>query len=178
MNNLFYSIFSPLKPVQFDENEWCIIAITVLSVGTAGFLHIKKRRILWSETWFIVFWNLYFSALIDYFLAIKPIDLYDTVDHDSVEIFDIPIHFMTYPATLYILMYLYLVLKMRKFTFMILTTIALTLGEFVTEHYFHLFTYRGWRLIYSVPVYVLVMSSNVYFFDWIHKHYEQERKPH
>lgn len=166
--------FDPLRPVPFDKNEWYAIAITLLTVGIAVFLHIKKRRILWSETCFIIFWNLYLATF-DYFLAVKPVDLYDTVDHDSFEFFDYPVHFMTYPATLYILVHVYLLTKMSNVPFILITTAALTLGEFISEHYFHLFTYRGWKLILSIPVYMFVMGSNVYIFDWIHKRYQKER---
>lgn len=178
MNNIYeiwHRFIDPIKPGSFDENEWYSLFITCLTVGTAIYLHKKHQTILSSEAFVIIFLNIYFATAGDYFLAAKPIDLYDTLDRNSGEFFDLIIQGFTYPTTLYIFMHVYFVWRMSKIWFILLGAVVLTILDWVSMHYFHLFTYKAWKIYYSYPFYILVLTLNLNLHSWIRKRYLQER---
>lgn len=108
-------------------------------------------------------------------MAVKPIDLYDTIDRNSGELFDLMIHGLVYPSTLYIFMHFYFVWGIRKIWFVLIGAAVLTLLDWVSTQYFHLFTYKAWKIHYSYPFYILVLTVNLNLHSWIRKRYRQER---
>lgn len=178
MNNideLWHSFIDPITPNSLDENEWYSLFITCLTVGIVIYLHKKHQKILLSEALVIVFLNIYFAVSGDHLLAVKPVDLYDTIDHDSGEMFDLMIHGFTYPATLYIFMHFYFVWGISKIWFVPIGAAVLTILDWVSMQYFHLFTYKAWKIYYSYPFYILVLTLNLNLHSWIRKRYRQER---
>ena len=84
-----YEILKPILPKKFDENEWFTIIITILVLSVFIFLHKRNKTLLTTEIIAILLFNLLYTTVGDYFLAMAPYDFYDTVDHDSGEIMDI-----------------------------------------------------------------------------------------
>lgn len=171
IQDLFHKFYDPITPVSFDINEYYTIVITCLTVGLAIFLHKKHRKMMFSEALTLFLYNVYVTSLFEFILAIKPIDLYDTLDRNYGEIYDFFLQAVTYPCTIFIFMHFFLTWKMSKIPFILLGTATLVLMEWISEHYFSLFTYKGWKLIYSIPFYMFILTINVYFISWIHKKY-------
>lgn len=176
MLELWHRLVDPIKPDPFDKNEWYALTITLLTVGMVIYLHSRRRIILTSESLVIAFFNIYFAAMGDYLLAVKPIDLYDTLDHDSGEFFDLIVHSLTYPATVYIFLYCYFAWRMRKLTFVILGAGVLTILDAVSTYWFDLFTYKGWHIYYSYPFYMMVLSINLALITWVRHRYAREQQ--
>ncbi|NRD79133.1 hypothetical protein HPT25_17380 [Bacillus sp. BRMEA1] len=169
LKEILYKIFQAIQPKSFDKNEWFILFITCLTVGVVIYLHKKHGKMKISEQIFIFLFNFYLASFGDYLLATKPIDLYDTIDRNKVEFFDILLEVIVYPATMTIFMHLFVLFKMKKFSFIILGTCVLILLEWIAETWFSTYSYKKWKLIYSVPFYGIVLTVNVYLLSWIQK---------
>ncbi|KRE48437.1 hypothetical protein [Paenibacillus sp. Soil724D2] len=169
MQRWFEMFYGPISPVAFDKNEWFTIAIFFLSVGAAIYL-LKKHPIMKkSEIIFVILFNVYFSSLGEYVLAVKPTDLYDTIDRNCGELFDIPLQVIVYPTTIYILLHIFVMFKLRKLNFILLGSMALTLMEWVSEHYFSMYKYKGWAIYYSYLFYIFTLAINMYSLGWFNK---------
>ncbi|OZM58098.1 hypothetical protein CIB95_00530 [Lottiidibacillus patelloidae] len=175
--SLFRKIYEPISPKQFDANEWWIIFITSMVVLIIIFLHKKYRKISLSELLFIFLFNIYYASVGDYVLAVKPVDLYDTVDRNSGELFDMPLHIITYPGVLYIFLFYFLVKRPKKTTFVFICAALLTFFEWVSVEFFHLFLYKGWNLFLSFPFYAIVVYLNLAAFLYIHTRLRKEKSP-
>ncbi|QPC47890.1 hypothetical protein [Mangrovibacillus cuniculi] len=135
-------IFQPILPKQFDENEYFTLAISVLVIVCITVLQKKKKVFLTTEIIAILLLNLLYTTLGDYFLAMKPYDFYDTVDHNSGEIMDILLQNIVYPFTLLILMYFYARYKLNSFMYIIFGAMLLCILEWISVKFFNLFTYK------------------------------------
>jgi hypothetical protein len=158
---IFHKIYDPISPKQFDENEWWILFLCFLMGFAVFYLHKKCRLIATTELLLIFLFNTYFGDLGDYVLAMPPVDLYDTVDLNSGEFFDILLHAFVYPCTMYVLLHFYLLLNPKKSFYIVLCAAILTFLEWISIHFFHLFTYKGWNLIFSFIFYLGVMTLNL-----------------
>jgi hypothetical protein len=176
ITSIFLKIYEPISPKQFDANEWWTLFITFLVLFTVFYLHRKHQRIYLSSLIFIFLFNIYYASLGDYVLAVKPIDLYDTVDRDSGEIFDIPLHMLVYPGVIYIFQHYFLWKQPRKVPYYIICGLILTLLEWLSVHFFHLFLYKEWKLVFSIPFYIIVMVINLKLFLYVHYRFEKETK--
>jgi hypothetical protein len=158
---IFHKIYDPISPKHFDKNEWWIICLCFLMGFAVFYLHKKCRLIATSELLLIFLFNTYFGELGDYVLAMPPVDLYDTVDLDSGEFFDIPLHAVVYPCTIYVALHFYLLLNPKKSYYIVFWASILIFFEWISVHFFHLFTYKGWNLIFSFLFYLVVMTLNL-----------------
>ncbi|MDR7235897.1 CBO0543 family protein [Neobacillus drentensis] len=170
---VLHKIYKPIAPKHFDENEWWIIILFFLIGYIVFFLHMKSRLLATSELLLIFLFNIYFASLGDYVLAMKPIDLYDTVDLDSGELFDIPLHTVVYPGTIYIALQFYLLLNPKKLHYIVFWGLLLTLLEWISVHFFHLFTYKGWNLLFSFLFYLVVITVNLILLTGVRKSFNK-----
>ncbi|TXC81586.1 hypothetical protein FS935_22045 [Metabacillus litoralis] len=163
-----YEILEPILPRKFDENEWFTIFITILVLSVFTYLHKRYNTLLTTEIIAILLFNLLYTTVGDYFLAMEPYDLYDTVDHDSGELMDILLQTIVYPFTLLILMNYYAEKSLNNLLY-IMFGAGLLLGlEWVGTEFFNLFTYKKWKLWYSLIFYIPVMISNIFFYNKFH----------
>ncbi len=165
MKEIYENAIKPMLPKHFDENDWFVIAITILVFVALYYIVVVNRELLWSEIIGISLLNLQMTTLGDYFLAMPPYDFYDTVDRNSGELMDIFLQNIVYPGTVLFMMNYYKKLKPNKLVFIFVSAGVLTGLEAIGVYFFHLFTYKTWELYYSIIFYFFVMISNVFFFE-------------
>jgi hypothetical protein len=165
-----YAILKPILPEKFDENEWFTIFITILVISVFIFLHKRRKTLLTTEIIGILLFNLLYSTVGDYFLAMKPYDFYDTVDHDSGEIMDVLLQNIVYPVTLLILMNYYAKNKPNNLFYILVGTGILYGLEWIGVEFFNLFTYKSWKSWYSILFYFPVMILNISFYHTFHRY--------
>lgn len=163
----------PLLPKRFDENEIYGITITLLIMTIVIALQKKQKIILYTECVFLWLFNLFYSSVGDYFLAMKPYDFYDTLDRDYGELMDIVLQNFAYPGLVFIFIYIYAKFKpagIKKVLFILLSVTVGWIVETIGVKYFHLFTYKGWRSFYSFLFYIVVFTINFWIFDKVRKY--------
>ncbi|MEK3885093.1 CBO0543 family protein [Paenibacillus sp. PL2-23] len=167
MNSLleqWHELMKPMLPAPFDGNEYFTIASTLIVLAVFFYVHRRKPALLQTEIVAILLFNLLYATIGDYFLAMKPYDFYNTVDHDSGELMDLLLQNVVYPFTLLIMMHVYASLQPRRRLFIPICTAVLVLLEWIGEEYFQLYTYKSWKLWYSAVFYIFVLIVNVLFF--------------
>lgn len=133
----------------------------MITVIVAVFLLPKRfSRLL---TTFILLFNVFLGQTVDFLIGAPPYDLYDTNDSEKYEYMDSVLYLFTYPLNAYIMLSIYQRWKMKGLVR------ALYIGgwAFVTmclewvSKLAHVFTYKGWYLLYSFFVYIGVFTLNV-----------------
>ncbi|SFB19568.1 MULTISPECIES: hypothetical protein [unclassified Bacillus (in: firmicutes)] len=172
---ILLKIYEPISPKHFDKNEWWIISLFFFIGFIVFYLHKKSRLVTTSELLLIFFLNIYLASLGDYILAMDPVDLYDTVDLNSGELFDIPLHMIIYPGTIYIALHFYLLIRPKKSYYIVFWALLLTFLDWISTHFFHLYTYKGWNLRYSFLVYLVIMTVNLLLLTRVRKSFSKFR---
>jgi hypothetical protein len=155
-------------PERFDANEVFIIISTVL---TLVLLFLLPRRL--SLTTINVIWtfNVFLALLADITIGVKPNDFYFTIDHKKHELFDVILHFVTYPTLPYFVVNFYQQYKPKSFKLLFYITfwagVAIAL-EWISVK-FHVFTYTGWKLYLSFIVYLVVFAANIWITNILKK---------
>jgi hypothetical protein len=168
-------IFYPLE--KFDENEWFII-ISLVLVLTICLLLPKKFAPM--VVVFVILFNVFLGQTVDYILAVPPYDLYDINDHKKYELFDGIIYFLLYPPTAYLVLYLYVKCRIKGvFVIAYIVGWALfTTGLEWMAYLFGVFKYRGWKLIYSTPVYIAVYTLNILILQFVQHFLRRKQNNH
>lgn len=161
-------------PKQFDANELFIIISTVLSWT----IMFKSPRYVSAVTITIIWtFNVFLALLADITIGVKPNDFYYTIDHNTHELFDVLLHFATYPTLSYFVVNFYQHFKPKglKLLFYILfwAVVAIAL-EWISVK-FHVFTYTGWKLYLSFFIYLVVFAANIWLSNFIEKKHPFKR---
>ncbi|MEH6993756.1 hypothetical protein V7075_13740 [Neobacillus drentensis] len=153
-------------PKQFDANEIFIIISTVLSWA----LMFKLPRHLSAVTITIIWtFNVFLALMADITISVKPNDFYFTIDHTTHELFDVLLHFATYPTLSYFVVNFYQHYKtkgVKLLYYIIFWAGAATALEWISVK-FHVFTYMGWKLYLSFLVYLVVFVANIWLSNFI-----------
>lgn len=165
MKEIYDKAIQPMLPKTFDENEWCVIAITILVIICIYYITPKSRILLWTEIIGISLLNLQLTTLGDYFLAMPPYDFYDTVDRNSGELMDIFLQNIVYPGTVLFIMHFYKKRTINEVVFILISSLILSALESISVYFFHLFTFKSWEYYYSIIFYIFVMTTNVVFYE-------------
>lgn len=159
--------FLPL-PKQFDANEIFIIISTVISWALMFKLHrhvsVVTVNIIWT-------FNVFLALLADITISVKPNDFYYTIDHITHELFDVLLHFATYPTLSYFVVNFYQHHKPKGFNLLFYIFFwagVATALEWISLK-FHVFTYMGWKLYLSFFIYLVVFPSNIWLSNFIEK---------
>ncbi|MGG3560548.1 hypothetical protein ABES03_02705 [Neobacillus rhizosphaerae] len=176
MKEIYEKAFKPLLPKQFDGNEWFVIGISIIVAMVVYYITVRNRKLTWSEIICISLLNLQLTTLGDYFFAMPPYDFYDTVDRNSGEITDIFLQNLVYPGTILFFMHFYKGKKPRKWFFILLCMIILGTLEGISVYFFQLFTYKTWKIYYSLIFYFLVMVVNVVFYNRLRMYLDKRAK--
>jgi hypothetical protein len=155
-------------PEQFDANEIFIIFSTVLSWAL---MFILPRHL--SSVTITIIWtfNVFLALLADITIGVKPNEFYYTIDHKTHELFDVLLHFATYPTLPYFVVNVYQHIKPKRlkllFYIIFWSGVAISL-EWISMK-FHVFTYTGWKLYLSFLVYLVVFAANIWLSNLIEK---------
>ncbi|TKC16731.1 hypothetical protein [Robertmurraya kyonggiensis] len=155
-------------PEKFDANEIFIIFSTVFSWTL---MFILPRRISSISITIIWTFNVFLALVADITISIKPYDFYYTIDHNTHELFDVLLHFFTYPTVPYFVVtfYQYNKPKGAKHLFYILFCAGVAIALEWISMKFHVFTYTGWKLYLSFITYVVVFAANIWLANFIEK---------
>lgn len=155
-------------PEKFDANEIFIIFSTVL---TLALMFILPRRL--SAVTITIIWtfNVFLALLADITISVKPYALYFTIDHKTHELFDVLLHFVTYPTLPYFVVNFYQHRKPKglKRLFYIIFWAGVAIAIEWTSVKFHVFTYTGWKLYLSFFVYMVIFAANIWLSTFIEK---------
>jgi VanZ family protein len=155
-------------PEKFDANEIYIIFSTVL---TWALMFILPRRL--SAVTITIIWtfNVFLALLADITISVKPYDFYFTIDHKTHELFDVLLHFATYPTLSYFVVNFYQHNKpkgLNYLSYIIFWAVAAIAIEWISLK-FHVFTYTGWKLYLSFLVYLVVFAANIWLSNFVEK---------
>ncbi|NPV91641.1 MAG: hypothetical protein HPY50_12795 [Firmicutes bacterium] len=160
-------------PVRFDANEWFIIATGILFWLAVFWL---PRRFSLTTILTICLFNLFLGQMTDFIIGKPPLDYYYYNDTIKYEYFDLLLYLVPYPAFGYFINYIYHWLGYRgwRLAGYILAGALVTTGmEWISVRFFHVFTYTGWRLLYSFLVYILVFVLNLMVFRFARQYTEK-----
>ncbi|OOE12552.1 hypothetical protein [Fictibacillus arsenicus] len=161
-------------PEKFDANEIFIIFSTIITL----FLVYKSPKHLSAVTLIIIWtFNVFLALLADITIGIKPYNFYSTIDHTKHELFDVLLHFITYPTLPYFVVNFYQHKKPNGIK--LLSYIIFWAGIAISIEWislkFHVFTYTGWKLYLSFFVYIVVFAANIWLSNFIEKRHPYER---
>lgn len=142
---------------QFNANEWLVIVMAVIGFG-AVFLFPRSFSPLQTAYLFLI--GIGFGLVFDHTIAVPPFDFYDVGDASHYQFFDM-ISYIMYAPFGYWYIYLYQRLRIYGFytIFYILLWACFGLGVEAVSVYIGVFHYRnGYQLVYSFPIYVMVLS--------------------
>lgn len=164
-------------PVRFDENEWVVLvsALVLLIV----FIRLPKifPPILMAIIW--LFFS-YLGSTTDQLLGTGYwLDLYDTMDTNIYDWYDILIYTLSYPLYGYLYCHFYKAikgfhpryLKLYIFGWSALTTLLEWFSALLG-----VFTYKGWHPYYSFPFYLLLFTSIPFFLLRLERWWQREKQ--
>jgi hypothetical protein len=151
-------------PVRFDANEWYTIIFIALSLIISLML---PKRFPTVFTLNIILFVACLAKFTDFLLAAGiPFDFYDYSDTPKLDWYDEYLQLVLYPLVGYLFMYIYdiwLQEEYSKLLFIALCTFSSAVFEWLALKA-HVFTYKGWRMAYSIPCYVTLMTMYIIFF--------------
>ncbi|RCW41518.1 hypothetical protein [Paenibacillus prosopidis] len=162
-------------PIHFDANEWFIL---VISVASWGIFLLLPNRLSYVTLFIIWLFNGLLAFTADFSLGVKPFDLYDFGDRPEFEWFDVILYLFTYPPTPFFMLHFYSKWRPTGWRFVgyiLLFSLATTGLEGISTYGFHVFTYKGWKLWYSGPIYLIIFSLNFLVYHFVQR-YVPERK--
>ncbi|TVY09086.1 hypothetical protein [Paenibacillus cremeus] len=152
-------------PVSFDANEWFILSSLII---TYGLMLLLPKRFPRTITILLFLFTTIIAKMFDLILATPPYDLYDINDTPGYELFDLFTWFL-YPPFGYFLVYLYDRWHLNGIYkwFYILAFSMFSVGfEWLTNQ-FHVYQYNGWNVIYSLPIYLIVICFTLLYYHFI-----------
>lgn len=165
MKNIIYD-------TSFNLNEWFVIGMIV--VGIAMILILPKMFPLPA-----VFLNLMFGVtmalMFDHTIAVPPFDFYDVGDESNYDYFDI-FSYLMYAPFGYLFIYFFLRFKVKGFKIILYLIVWTILGltiEWIAKEV-GVFHYKnGYKLIYSISIYLNVQSLHLYLYLHLFKEKNQ-----
>jgi len=158
-------------PKHFDENEWTIIVGIFLST----LLWRLPKKIPTEITILIVLFSMAVPKIMDHLIASVSPNLYQITDSEKYELFDLLLDIVYIPFG-YLCIYVYEIWKPKKLKlvfYIFLWSVLAVCFEFVMVKV-HVFTYRGWRLAYSFPIYITVITIALSLYVFL-TNYNQRR---
>ncbi|QCJ44240.1 hypothetical protein FAY30_21310 [Bacillus sp. S3] len=159
------------SPDQFDRNEWFII-ISLIVMYTLIFL--LPKRFPHTVTLIMLLFSMTYVQVLDHILAGLSFNLYDINDVETYEWFDLITWFL-YPPFGYFFVYFFDKWSVRRtgVFWYIFLWVLIAIGEEALSLKFNIFTYIGWKLSYSIPVYFITLSIYLLFFLYIKGTFEK-----
>jgi hypothetical protein len=138
----------------FDGNEWFMLGTSFAAVCL--FLSIRKhfRPVALFTIWLFQVAQV---ETVDYALAASPFEAYYCADNETYEPAAAVIHLFLYPCFAFFFLYFYDKLKIRGSGERLAAYLAVWTAISIAFEWINVlagvFTYTGWKLLYSIPVY-------------------------
>lgn len=146
-------------------NEGFLIMSGILSLLVAIPISRKMNLIVVILIWLAC---LVYTETVDYILA-ADFDLYDFLNNPYYEPALAITHFIIYPSAGIVMLYFYLKINHRK-RYVLIYFIGWTAFSVFFEWINvvnGVITYKGWKLIYSVPTYPITMFLEIQFYNLV-----------
>ena len=158
-------------PNNFDENEILILIISVLY--SYIFVKLLPKRFTYSTSIILFLFNISIGITVDHFLAGPPLDFYDVMDSKEFELFDLILYIFIYGPATYTFIYIYdkwvnPKSYLKKALYLLFISLLNTVFEYVAV-LLNVYVYNGWKVYYSIPVYLLVYYTNIYLLKSLKK---------
>ncbi|MFC5449740.1 hypothetical protein [Paenibacillus aestuarii] len=145
---------------HFNANEWFVIGIIVLGLVP---IWLFPRPFSPSQITFNMLIGITFALIFDHTIAVPPFDLYDTGNQSKFELFDLFSYIMYGP---YGYWFIYWYERARMYEFMTIVYILVWAGMAIGLEWMGVktgeFHYKhGYQLMYSCPIYLLLMSIHL-----------------
>jgi hypothetical protein len=157
-------------PEVFDQNEWFVLIVLFLSLVI---VYLLPKRMPLSITVLIMIYSFTVARLSDHLLSSPKIDLYNIMDTEKYEFFDL-ILYLLYAPFGYFFVYIYEKIRVRGYwtvVYILLWSSFGSLFEWVSV-YFNIFTYKEWELKYSFTVYVFTQTLTLLLFNYLRKQHQ------
>ncbi|WP_067619061.1 hypothetical protein [Alicyclobacillus acidiphilus] len=160
-------------PRRFDGNEWFILG--TIALGFVCVVLLPKRYPNAVAT-LVVLFCVSIAVILDHTIATPPLNMYNLNDQQKYELMDVVTYFMYSPYAL-ISVYLYDRLNPRGIFFVayIVGWSAFAVCFEWLAVIFHVFTYTGWRLLYSFSVYLIATPLQLLFFRYTMRYVRNSR---
>jgi hypothetical protein len=163
-------------PKQFDQNEWFII----ISIGVLVLLLIfLPKRFPTSITILLITFSMAIARVVDHLLAGPSINFYDVLDSGKYELFDL-LCYVPYAPFAYIFVYIYDHWKIEGlytcFYILIFSLIGIGFEWLSTTPLIDFFKYHNWKIVYSLPIYLVIQPITLWFYHLIKKFHDNSLK--
>ncbi|QOR64766.1 hypothetical protein IM538_12945 [Cytobacillus suaedae] len=154
---------------QFNQNEWFVLFVLII---TYLIVYKLPKRFSKATTITLTLLGVYIGMLADHSISIPPFDFYDVNDKSTYQVFDFLTYVMYGPFG-YLFLYFYDYFDIKGFKTMLYivfwTSIAL-LMEYVAAK-LGVFHYKqGYRLLFSVPIYLWFQSLLIVYYHLMKKY--------
>jgi hypothetical protein len=148
---------------KLGANEWFILSINVINLIV--FFKLPKKFPV-SITILIFLFGLTMAKTANFIFGIPPYNLYEINNTtDELDLIDLLLSAI-YPPFSYYFLYIYTNWKFKGISLFLYIVIAavLSVGFEYVAILANVFQYKGWKLFYSFPVYLISLSLALLFF--------------
>lgn len=150
---------------EIGRNEVFIIILAIILF----IIIIKLPRIFPTSITILLFLvGAATASFYDIVISEVPYDFYDVFDNPNYEPM-ITLLYIVFGSFAYIFIYFYEKLHLKNF-YIMLYILGCSLFAVIFEgvmEYFNVFTYKGWKLFFSFPVYLSVQWQTILFYNYI-----------
>ncbi|WP_199623676.1 hypothetical protein [Paenibacillus alkalitolerans] len=163
-----------LLPEKFDTNEWFVLATIAVN---AVIILLLPKRLPTSVALLIMLFSVASAKTLDHILGTPPTDSFDVNDSPKYEIFDLLMYFLYTPFGYY-LIYFYDRWKPKGFAvwlYIVLWSMFATGFEWVSV-LTRVYKYNTWKLLYSLPVYLITITLTILYYHLLMRRYIESRR--
>ncbi|MCM2533115.1 hypothetical protein NDK43_12830 [Neobacillus pocheonensis] len=157
---------------HLNLNEWFVLALIIGGFSVIYYLP-KFFPIITMIYGLLV--GPFLGLVFDHSLAVPPVDLYDVGDDSKYELFDL-LSYMMYSPFGYLFIYFYEKFHLKglmNVLYILFWTILSIALEWVCVEV-GVFHYKnGYRLAYSIPVYLFILSEHLFVFQYFFRKLHQ-----
>jgi hypothetical protein len=161
-------------PEKFDANEWFILVGVIVNILVFTFLPKRLPRELIP---LLVLLSISFPKVLDHTMAVQPYDFYNINDSKKYELFDL-ILYGVYPMFGYLFLYIFDIFKptqMRFLFYILVWTFFAGAFEYILFK-IHVFTYTGWHIVFSLPVYLITLCLTFLFYRFVNNYFLKNKR--
>lgn len=160
-------------PKQWDENEWFILGSHFIGIVAVAML---PKRFPYAVTMLIFIFCVLIVRGVEDLIAGSPFDYYDISDTREYELMDLLVYFL-YCYYGYFYLYIYDIMYNQSWFrswlngLHVIAWLGISIAVEWVSVMFHVYHYKGWKLIYSMSVYAMVLGVTMLFYYFLRWRY-------